>query len=380
MYDVIIAGGSITGLLSAREIAKNGHSVLVLEEGYEVGTPEHCGGLVSKKALKELGIEPSTKSFDSEIRSARIFSPGGKYFEIDSRNQEIIVINRRELDKQAARQARDYGAKIIVKTSFQEKTSSGVQTSIGVIDCKYFIDCRGVSALANKDRDGIYLTAQYEVYADWINDGMVEIYFDQEKYPGFFAWVIPSGKNVGKVGVSGKGINASSIIHDFLEKKGNFSIIRKIFAPIWINGPIKKFVDDNVIIAGDAAGQAKPTTAGGIFSCGMAGIMAGQAVSIALTTNDSSKIINYESVWRDKFGTEFEKQRLARKILARIDNQTINKLFDSITPEIIDEISKKEDFDFHTSSIIKLLGIKRSLGAAQLLIGGELKKLVSHHD
>ena len=85
-------------------------------------------------------------------------------------------------------------------------------------------------------------------------------------------------------------------------------------------------------------------------------------------------------MWRDKFGTEFEKQRLARKILSRIDNQTINKLFDSITPEIIDDISKKEDFDFHTSSIIKLLGIKRSLGAAQLLIGGELKKLVSHHD
>ena len=139
-------------------------------------------------------------------------------------------------------------------------------------------------------------------------------------------------------------------------------------------------MDDNVIIAGDAAGQAKPTTAGGIFSCGMAGIMAGQAVSTALTTNDSSKIINYESVWRNKFGTEFEKQRLARKILSRIDNQTINKLFDSITPEIIDDISKKEDFDFHTSSIIKLLGIKRSLGAAQLLIGGELKKLVSHHD
>ena len=85
-------------------------------------------------------------------------------------------------------------------------------------------------------------------------------------------------------------------------------------------------------------------------------------------------------MWRDKFGTEFENQRLARKILSRIDNQTVNKLFDSITPEIIDDISKKDDFDFHTTSIIKLLGIKRSLGAAQLLISGELKKLVSHHD
>jgi len=37
------------------------------------------------------------------------------------------------------------------------------------------------------------LSAQYEVYADWILDGQVEVYFDQIKYPGFFAWVIPSG-------------------------------------------------------------------------------------------------------------------------------------------------------------------------------------------
>ena len=31
-YDVVIAGGSISGLMSAREIAKGGYSVLVLEE------------------------------------------------------------------------------------------------------------------------------------------------------------------------------------------------------------------------------------------------------------------------------------------------------------------------------------------------------------
>ena len=89
MYDAVIAGGSITGLLSAREIAKNGYSVLVLEEGFEIGTPEHCGGLVSKKALNELGIEPSTKSFDGSINSARIFSPSGNHFEINSRNQRL---------------------------------------------------------------------------------------------------------------------------------------------------------------------------------------------------------------------------------------------------------------------------------------------------
>ena len=38
-YDVVIAGGSISGLIASREIAKKGYSVLVLEEGFEVGTP-----------------------------------------------------------------------------------------------------------------------------------------------------------------------------------------------------------------------------------------------------------------------------------------------------------------------------------------------------
>ena len=227
MYDAVVAGGSISGLLAAREIAKNGHSVLVLEEGFEVGSPEHCGGLVSENALKELGIEPSPKTFDSKVECAKIFSPEGKEITINSKRQKIIVINRRELDKQAARQARDNGAEISVKTSFQEKIHNTIRTSNGNIECKFFIDCRGVSRLANKDRDGILLTAQYEVYADWIKEGQVEVYFDQEKYPEFFAWIIPSGKGVGKVGVSGKGINTLGRMDEFLKSKGSFSTIRK---------------------------------------------------------------------------------------------------------------------------------------------------------
>jgi geranylgeranyl reductase family protein len=376
MYDAVVAGGSISGLLAAREIAKKGHSVLVLEEGFEVGSPEHCGGLVSKNALKELGIEPSQKTFDSEIECAKIFSPEGKEITINSKKQQIIVINRRELDKQAARQAKDSGAEISVKTSFQEKINNGVKTSNGDIECKFFVDCRGVSRLVSKDRDGILLTAQYEVYADWIKKGQVEVYFDQEKYPEFFAWVIPSGEGVGKIGVSGKGINTAYRIDEFLKSKGDFSTIRKIFAPIWIKGPIKNFIENNTVIVGDAAGQAKPTTAGGIFSCGIAGIMAGKAISEALETGNSSSLMNYEKQWKEKFGKEFEKQNLARKILVRLDNDTINKLFNSITPEIEEDISNKEDFDFHTSSILRLLGMKGSFNAMQALVGGEIKKLV----
>ena len=375
-YDVVIAGGSISGLLTAREVAKKGYSVLVLEEGFEVGTPDHCGGLVSKIALNELEINPSEKIYDCAINNASIFSPSGKMLEINSKNQQIISIDRRQLDKQAAYQAQKYGAKIIVNSSYKEKTKEGVSTSIGDIDCKILVDCRGIGALVNDNRNGILLSAQYEVYADWIVNGCVEVYFDQIKYPGFFAWIIPSGNGIGKVGVAGKDINTSKTIEEFLKHKGKYSTIRKIFSPIWINGPIKNFVSKDIVIVGDAAGQSKPTTAGGIYSCGMGGIMAGNAIAKYLETNDNSQLVQYQESWYSKFGKEFEKQQLARKVLQKIDNKTVDKIFDMITPEILSEISNKDDFDFHTASIIKLLGVRKSLLAAQNLVGSEIKRLL----
>jgi geranylgeranyl reductase family protein len=375
-YDVTIAGGSVAGLLCAREISAKGFSVLVIEEDYEIGTPEHCGGLVSIAGLEELGIIPFRKTFDHMIESAEITSPNGNSFTINSKKQKVVEISRRELDKQIAFQAQKNGAVIKVRTSFQEITDTGIRTSEEKIDCKIFVDARGVSSLIQKDRTGILSSAQYEIYADWIKKGKVEVIFDQEKYPGFFAWIIPSNEGKGKVGIAGKGINVAETLDIILKEKGQFSTIRKIFAPIWIKGPIEKFVEGKTVIIGDAAGQAKPTTAGGIFTSGMGGVYAGQAICKFLKTNEISDLQNYQKRWTERFGKEFEKQLLARKILERINNQTINKLFESITPEIIKEISEKDDFDFHTSSIIKLLGMKGSIKTAQTLISGELKKIL----
>ena len=375
-YDVVVAGGSVAGLLCAREIARNNNTVLVIEEDYEIGTPEHCGGLVSTKGLEELGIIPFSKTFDHIIESAKIYAPNGNSFSINSKKQKVAEISRRELDKQIAHQAQKNGAVIKVRTSFQELTKDGIRTNDGEIKCKILVDARGASALVQKDREGILSSAQYEIYADWIKKGRVEVFFDQEKYPGFFAWIIPSGEGKGKVGVAGKGIKVSEILEEFLEKKGKYSTIRKIFAPIWIKGPIKKFVEGKTVIVGDAAGQAKPTTSGGIYTSGMGGVLAGRAISKFLKSNNESDLEEYQKQWKNQFGEEFEKQIMARKVLERIDNNTINKLFDSITPEITKEISEKEDFDFHTGSIIKLLGLKGSVKTAQIILGGELKKLL----
>jgi len=376
-FDVVIAGGSVAGLICAREIASNNHSVLVIEEDYEIGTPEHCGGLVSTAGLEELGIVPFRKTFDHLIESAEIYAPNGNSFSINSKKQRVAEISRRELDKQIAHQAQKNGAIIKVRTSFQELTDKGVRTSEGEIECQIFVDARGVSSLIHKDRTGILSSAQYEIYADWIKKGKVQVFFDQEKYPGFFAWIIPSDQGKGKIGVAGKGINVVEAIEKFLDTMGNYSTIRKIYAPIWIKGPIDKFIDGKIVIVGDAAGQAKPTTAGGIYSSGMGGLYAGQAISKFLESKDMLDLEEYQKRWTEKFGKEFEKQLFARKILERLDNNTINKLFESVTPEITKEISEKEDFDFHTGSIIKLLGIKGSLKTAQAIISGEFKKLLS---
>lgn len=376
MYDVVVAGGSVSGLLCAREIASNNNTVLVIEEDFEIGTPEHCGGLVSISGLEKLGVIPFKKTFDHFIESAEIYAPDGNSFSVNSKRQKVAEINRRELDKQIAHQAQKNGAVIKVKTSFQNLTETGVKTSEGEIQCKIFVDARGVSSLVQKDRDGILLSAQYEIYADWIKKEKVEIFLDQEKYPNFFAWIIPSGEGRGKVGVAGKGIKVSETMENFLESRGSYSTIRKIFAPIWIKGPIKKFVENKIVIVGDAAGQSKPTTAGGIYSSGMGGILAGRAISKFLASNKQSDLEEYQKQWSEQFGEEFEKQKMMRKILERIDNSTINKLFDSITPEITKEISESEDFDFHTGSILKLLGLKNSIKTAQIIIEGELKKLL----
>lgn len=373
---MVVAGGSVAGLICAREISSQGHKVLVIEEDYEIGTPEHCGGLVSIPAMDDLGIIPMRATLDNKIRSARMISPSGKEFTLDARPQQVIVLDRREFDKQIAHQAKVNGAEIRVRTSLREVTRDGVRTSDGDIKCKIIVDARGVSSLINKDRTGTLQSAQYEVFADWIDKERVEVYLDQKKYPGFFAWIIPTRRDEAKIGVAGKGINPANVLEEFLSQRGSYSTIRKIFAPIWIKGPIKEFVTKNIVTVGDAAGQAKPTTAGGIYSSGLGGIFAGKAISKFLENGKEGELFQYQKEWTGKFGKEFGQMLLARSLLERLDNKSIDALFDSITPDVLNEISKEGDFDFHTTSVAKLLGIKGSVKAMQAILGNELRRLL----
>jgi digeranylgeranylglycerophospholipid reductase len=392
IYDVIIAGGSISGLLAARELSShNGISVLVLEEDYEVGTPEHCGGLVSMSAVEKLQILPSATSIQNKVRKAEILSPSNG-FDIDAGNQKVIVLDRREFDKQIAFEAQDYGAEIRVRCSVRSvvelthdfesnNINDGniylVSTSEGEMKCKYFIDARGVGSVIRKNRTGALQTAQYEVYAPWIDSDAIEVKFDNIRFPGFFAWIIPTDSGKGKVGVGGRAINVVDALKSYLNSKGSrYNIVRKVYSPIWVMGPLESFLcGRKYLIVGDAAGQTKPTTAGGIFTCGMGGILAGRATANAINTSDQELLKEYEREWFSEFNSEFKKMLLARKLLERLDNRGLDELFASVSQSEIDFISQSGDFDFHSTALARVIGAKKATSIIKSVLSNELRRL-----
>ena len=378
-YDVLIAGGSVAGLTTARECSSNGNSTIVIEEDHEIGTPEHCGGMVSLSGLQKLGLMLDSNNFQNAVPMARIRSKSAS-FELSAEKQNVIVVDRRGLDKQIAKQAEDAGAQIRTRCTFKsiakKESKYTIKTSDGEIECKYFVDAKGLGSLKDASQNGILASAQFEVYAKWIEGKTVEIFFDSDKYPGFFMWIIPMGDGRGKIGVAGKGINTSVALHEFIRSKGEkYSIIRKIFAPIWIGGPRSQFVFDRTLIVGDAAGQTKPTTAGGIFSCGMGGVLAGQAISNAIEKNDDTLLYEYEKSWKSMFQKEFQSMLLARKVLERLDNKAIDDIFSSLSKKAITDVSNFSDFDFHSSALSLFLKTKIATNLTKILIGNEFRRV-----
>lgn len=390
-YDVIIAGGSVSGLLAGREIAARGLSVAILEEDAEIGTPEHCGGLVSINGIQNLGIIPSSNAIENKIKYARIAS-SSKIFELDAEEQKVIVLDRRVFDKQIAFQTQRMGGDIRVRCSMRSISKKNdctndddhhyyyydVRTSEGNLKCNYFVDARGVTSILQRNREGVLQSAQYEVYASWIERDTIEVKFDSERYPGFFAWIIPTGRGKAKVGVAGKSINAANALKSYMDSKGqSYSVIRKVYAPIWVRGPLETFVYGRTLIIGDAAGQTKPTTAGGIYTCGMGGIFAGRAIAKSIEQNNDKLLYDYQKNWFSIFKEEFDKMIIARRLLERLDNEAIDELFSTITQVETEQLSKTGDFDFHSSALAKMLGAKGAAKIIKTVLGNEIRRLLN---
>ena len=106
----------------------------------------------------------------------------------------------------------------------------------------------------------------------------------------------------------------------------------------------------------------------------MGGIIAGRM--LAKRVLDGSGMESYQKEWSAIFGDEFSRQILARKILVTLDNPTLEKLLKTVTPEMVKSVSEKDDFDFHTATIVRLLGVKGAAKVAGAVLGGKMRGIL----
>ncbi len=382
MARVSVVGASIAGLIGAREIASAGIETVVYEEHREIGIPEKCDGLVSAAGISELGIVPPSNTIQNRMTRARFFSPFmRKEVIIDAKKQNVIVLDRSRFDKFLAEMAAREGAKIELGSRVSSIQQDPDHASIEIADSEtvesdVVLDCSGYETFIRGG--GLVLQAgQYLVYGTWFDRATVEVYLDPVEAPGFFKWVIPISSDVAKIGVAGLGINTFSVLDAFVEEKKAVPI-RKSGAPIICSGTAKRFVEGRVVKAGDACGQPKPTTGGGIYTGGYGGLLAGRAIREAIEKDDMTHLGEYEKEWRSEFSDEFRTQLYARNVFSKMTGAQLDKLFDMVNSSgVAHKISEEGDFDRHSIAIVKAFGIVNLFSTLGIVITNEIKNLVA---
>lgn len=378
-YDVVVGGGSVAGLAFAAEASKRGLGVLLLEEDKEIGAPEKCDGLVSLQELRRY-VMPEKSCVQSRVTKGVVFSPSGHKASLDASRLDVMVIDRSVFDKQLAGNAESWGAEVRlgVRVTGVEERQDEVKVRAGseVYTCSYYVDATGPTGVMKFNREGLVPTAKYEVEGDWFTDGVVEVYTDQEKYPGFFAWVIPRGSGMAKVGAAGFGINAAKTLEAFLAERES-KIVSKVACTIYVGGPIEQFVSGRTVYVGESAGQVKPTTAGGIPTSIAGGVIAARWVSDSLALKDPSLVSRYQPDWSGRYGKEYRLMTRLRHIYENLSNGDLDKLVATLErPKVAAKLASGS-FDFHASAALSALGVKGLLQLAGVLVSSEAKQAVS---
>lgn len=435
IYDVIVVGGGPTGSVAARYAKLNGISrVLVVEENSSIGSPVQCAGLLSVAALAETDMEPDPAFVYNSVKGAKVYPPSEKQLKIVGKETKAYVVSRKMFDRKLAEKAANAGAEYLLKaqavglkdvvfTNDSGDSKNSADLNLKALEvmhngekktfyAKIIIAADGIRSRTagfaglspcKKILPGIQIEANYK--SD--DTDFVEM-FVGSAVPGFFAWSIPVSETISRIGLAvdveavcrnqrvqknrndkSAEIEKTAPIHSpihYLNRLLENPVIHEKIKPGYTDfvaggipiGPMKKTYASGLMVAGDAAGQCKPISGGGIYTGAVAAKIAAKVAAEAILENDFSekKMSKYEKLWKKELGREFDIGMRAHDYRMKLSDDDMSKIFDELNdPEILDLITEYGDMDHPSVLIQKLILSKHSLKMVKLF-GTFLKTLL----
>jgi flavin-dependent dehydrogenase len=202
-----------------------------------------------------------------------------------------------------------------------------------------------------------------------------EVFFGRDLAPGFFAWLMPVGPARARIGLCVDPRVATHApvwyldrllaSHPALRRRLASAVVdEKVGGRIALLGPRRPAGAAPVLLAGDAAGQVKATSGGGIYYAMIAGRLAGQMAS-RYAVGDRAAGAEYERRWRRRFGREVEFTAFARRAINRLSDPELDALLGVIaaTPSLRAGVERAGDTQYQSRLFLPLLA---GMGAAGL--------------
>ena len=381
---ITVIGAGPVGAFTALNLAKLGLAAktVVFEEHSCIGRPSHCAGHLNIKTLKKLGVRLPAKIIENKIRGARLYSPRGLNFRIERKTPITLVVNRELFDRTIAEEAEKLGVEFRLKFRVKEilvgngKINGLVARNLSKkLDEKFYsklvIDAEGCPATLLKRINFPHPNPENFVYGGQaevdkikdVEDDVVEVYFGKKFAEGLFAWIIPRKDGTAKVGLAVKHGNPKKALFNFIHKHPIASkklrksqILSLSFHPIPLGGPIIKTFSNGLLVVGDAASQVKPTTGGGVITGMMCAKLAAKTALKAYKLNDFSEktLEEYEKAWKKEIGFDLKAMLRVRKMLNRLSDRQIDKLFKLCIKIGLNQILEKVgDLDFQGRTLLK---------------------------
>lgn len=381
--DIAVVGGGPAGLFAAKSAVERGSNVLLFESKEKIGFHEHCAGLLSVDGLESLELTnlPSDVIQNNNIIGARIYSPSGNLVTVSKGSTTAYVVDRVRFNQYLSSLAEEKGVKIKTSTSILniKRNGNGVvlqtgkktlsvktQAKLAIFAEGRFPKLNAQVKLPSPPREKVIFASMYVMSnINDIDPKFVELYQTQKFAPDFFAWIIPIDEESAKIGIgsqyspSGKYLEKFVLKHPIAkEKLKQAKIEKKTSGAIPLSSYIKRTYTDNVLVVGDAAGQTKPTTGGGVILGGIASRFAGEVAADSIAANDQSAkyLSRYEKLWKKEMKTNLFVMKHVRQYLNTLTDKETEKLFLLLSkPKIKDIVSQIGDVDNQKKVVFGLL-------------------------